>query len=69
MGNRTPGREPRPATLRVGGAFEILAVLKGFGADPDEILTEAGIPPRLFDNPDNLITYSARDRLFRICVA
>jgi len=69
MSKRTPNRQPRPATLRVGGASEILAVLKGFGVDPDEVLTEAGIDPGLFDDPGNLITYAARDRLFRHCVA
>ena len=68
MSNRTPKRKPRPATLRAGGAVEILAVLKGFGADPDEVLIEAGIDPGLFDDPGNLITYAARDRLFRHCV-
>lgn len=69
MDNRTPKRESRPATLRVGGASEILTVLRGFGADPDEVLTEAGIDPTLFDDPGNLITYAARDRLMNHCVA
>ena len=48
--------------------MEILAVLKGFGADPDEVLIEAGIDPGLFDDSGNLITYAARARLFRHCV-
>ena len=69
MSNRTSKRQPRPATLRVGGASEILEVLKGFGVDSDEVLTEAGIDPALFADPDNLITYAARDRLFRQCVS
>ena len=33
------------------------------------MLTAAGIDPGLFANPDNLITYAARDRLFRQCVS
>ena len=69
MSNRTRKRQARPATLRVGGAAEILAVLQGFGVDPDEVLTAAGIDPDLFADPDNLITYAARDRLFRQCVS
>ena len=69
MNNRIPNRKPQPATLRVGGASEILAVLKDFGVDSDEVLTEAGIHPALFEDPGNLITYAARDRLFRKCVA
>ena len=69
MSNRTRTLQPRPATLRVGGAAEILAVLEGFGVNSDEVLTEAGIDPALFADPDNLITYAARDRLFRQCVS
>jgi len=69
LSNRTRKRQPRPATLRVGGAAEILAVLQDFGVDPDGVLTAAGIDPGLFANPDNLITYAARDRLFRQCVS
>jgi len=33
------------------------------------VLTAAGIDPGLFADPDNLITYAARDRLFRQCVS
>ena len=69
MSNRTRKRKPRPATLRVGGAAEILAVLEDFGVDSNEVLSEAGIDPELFADPDNLITYAARDRLFRQCVS
>jgi len=55
--------EPSEATLRVGGAMAITAVLRDFGIDPLEVLVEAGIAPKLFDDPDNLITYRARGRL------
>jgi AraC-like DNA-binding protein len=69
VSNRTRKRRPTPATLRVGGAAEILDVLEGFGVSSDEVLTEAGVDPALFADPDNLITYAARDRLFRQCVS
>ena len=69
MNTRTLKRKPRPATLRVGGASEIPSVLRSFREDPGEVLTEAGINPDLFDDPGNLITYAARDRLFEHCVA
>jgi AraC-like DNA-binding protein len=69
MSSRTPKRKPRPATLRVGGASEILAVLDSFGVDPRDVLNEAGIDPAIFEDPGNLITYAARDRLFSHCVA
>lgn len=37
--------------------------------DPNEVLSESGIDPELFDDPGNVITYAARDRLFSHCVA
>jgi AraC-like DNA-binding protein len=55
--------------LRVAGARELLVVLEDFGVDSNEVLTEAGIDPELFADPDYLITYAARDRLFRQCVS
>jgi len=69
MSNRRIRRTPRPATLRVGGALDILTVLKALGEDPNAVLTEVGIDPGLFDDPANLMTYAARDRLFKHCVA
>jgi AraC-like DNA-binding protein len=66
---RRPTQQPRPATLRVGGAAAILAVLEDFGIDSNEVLISAGVEPALFADPDNLITYAARDRLFRECVS
>ena len=69
MSNLALKWQPPPATLRVGGATQILAVLKNLGVDPEEVLTKAGIGPSQFDDPGNLITYAARDRLFKHCVA
>ena len=69
MSSRTPRRQPRSATLRVGGASEIIAALDSFGVDPREVLIEAGIDPAMFEIPDNMITYAARDRLLKHCVA
>ena len=63
MSGKSLRGEPSEATLRVGGAMAITAVLRDFGIDPLEVLVEAGIAPKLFDDPDNLITYRARGRL------
>lgn len=68
MSRKAFKRRPWPATLRVGGASEILAVLRDFGIDPNEVLIESGISPELFDDPGNVITYATRDRLFKHCV-
>ena len=69
MSNRAIKIKPQSATLRVGGASGILAVLKTLGEDPIEVLIEAGINPGLFDDPNNLITFAARDRLYKLGVA
>ena len=57
------------ATVRVGGALAIPSVLTSLGADPAEVFAEVGIDLRLFDDPDNRITYAARGRLLGHCVA
>lgn len=44
-------------------------MLRGLGADPAEVLTEAGFDPALFADPDSLISYAARSRLVAHCVA
>lgn len=60
---------PEQATVRVGGALAIPAVLKSLGADPAEVLAEAGFNLKLFGDPDNLISYAGRGRLISHCVA
>ena len=60
---------PGAATVRVGVAAAIPAVLRSLGADPAKVLTGAGFDPKLFDDPDNLISYAARGRLLGRCVA
>jgi AraC-like DNA-binding protein len=50
-------------------AAAIPAVLRDLGADPAAVTAEAGLDLELFDDPDNLISYAARGRLLRRCVA
>jgi AraC-like DNA-binding protein len=45
------------------------AVLRSLGADPAQVVAEAGLDLALFDNPDNLISYAARGHLVGHCVA
>lgn len=47
----------------------IVTILENLGFDPVEMLTGAGCDPKLFDNPDNLISYAARSQLVGHCVA
>jgi len=69
MNNRKTRRQTPPATLRIGGIAAVPAALADFGIDARETLAAAGIDPDLLDDPNNMITYAARNRLFKICVA
>lgn len=55
--------------LRVGATIGLPAVLQDLGADPAQLLAEVGLELELFDNPDNLLSFSARGRLLEHCVA
>jgi len=55
--------------LRIGATMALPAVLRSLGADPAQVVTEAGLDMALFDNPDNPISYAARGRLVSHCVA
>jgi AraC-like DNA-binding protein len=68
-GQRIATRKPREPTLRIGGTLALPVVLRSLGADPAEVLAEAGFDVTLFDDPDNLVSYAARNRLIAHCVA
>jgi len=55
------------ASVRIGSAQGVPAVLRSLGANPAEVLAEVGLAPELFDNSDNLISFAVRSRLFRLC--
>jgi len=69
-GGRRPEarRRPSEATVRIGATLALPEVLRSLGADPAEVLAEAGVDLALFDEPDNLISFSARSRLISHCV-
>jgi len=56
------------ATLRIGATIGVPGVLRGLGADPVRLLSEVGLELKLFDDPNNRISYLARGRLFAHCV-
>lgn len=57
------------ATVRIGTVLAIPELLRQLGADPAEVLADAGIDFALFDSPDNRISHAARGRLLGRCVA
>ena len=60
---------PELATVRIGPICAVPDVLVSLGHDPAEVLGEIGIDPRMFDDPDNLISYTARGRILGHCAA
>jgi AraC-like DNA-binding protein len=66
---KSPSCEGGEGTVRIGGTLGIPTVLRNLGADPAEVLAEVGLDLALFDDPDNRISYVARSRLLRHCVA
>ena len=63
------GQASREGTVRIGTVATIPAVLRDLGADPTEVVTEAGFDLKLFDDPDNVISYATRAHLLNVCVA
>lgn len=55
--------------MRVGPILGIPAVLSDLGVSPQRALTQAGIDPQLFDDPENRIGLEALGLLFENCVA
>jgi AraC-like DNA-binding protein len=68
MPPRTARASPPESMLGVGPTMGLPDVLTGLGFNAREVLSEAGFAPGLFDDPDNVIPYAARGRLFAYCV-
>ena len=62
------GRPRRQASVRVSSVRVIPELLRNLGANPAEVLAAAGVPPELFDDPDNRISFALRSHLIRLCV-
>lgn len=54
-------------TVRIGTAIHIPEILRNLGVEPITILAEAGLDLDLFDDPDNLISFTARSHLVALC--
>ena len=67
--SRTVRLRANDSTVRIGGTSDIPAVLRRLGADPARVLAEAGFDLKLFDDPDTLVSYAARNHLMAHCAA
>src|SRR5215212_6694529 len=63
------GRTLPPGYIHLGVAKEIVPTLREFGLDPDAIIREAGLEPRLFEDGENVIPHTALGQLLGLCVA
>lgn len=63
------GRTLPPGHIQLGVAKEIVPILRAFGVDPDPVIREAGLDPRLFEDGVNIIPHVALGRLLTRCVA
>ncbi len=55
-------------SARISIISPVPAVLREFGANPNEVLRKAGLPVNLFDDPDELISFRDRAHLFKVCM-
>ena len=67
MARRPRAKRSASSTVRLGLVVAIPEVLASLGANPVEVLREVGLELKLFDNPDNRISYLARGRLLAHC--
>jgi AraC-like DNA-binding protein len=58
---------PSRATLRISAAWGLPDTLAEFGIDLAEMLDDAGLPPQLFADRENPVTYPELERLLRAC--
>jgi AraC-like DNA-binding protein len=67
---RTRREEPLAprGDLRVGPLRPIPALLAEHGLDPEAVLTSAGIPPHILDDPENRLPFGVVGRLLEQCV-
>ena len=71
-GSANHSRQKHPVhegCLRVGPLVEVPQVLRELGVDPVEAISNAGLDMTLFDDPENMIPFTAVGRLLKWCVA
>ena len=54
-------------TVRIAPTRSIIDVLRTMEVDAETVLQQAGVDPRIFDDPDNLVSFSARAHLMAVC--
>ena len=55
--------------LRIGATIGVPEVLRTLGADPVKVLAEVGVDLKLFDNPNNRISFKKRGHMMAHCAS
>lgn len=55
--------------IHLGVSREIVPALRSFGIDPDPLIREAGLDPKLFEDSTNVVGFVHLNRLYGLCVA
>src|SRR4051794_5668549 len=62
-----PERPAPRGFIHLGVAKETYGVLQDLGADPGAIIAEAGLDPRLYDSPRNLVSVFVLGNFLHLC--
>jgi AraC-like DNA-binding protein len=62
-----PDVVPLIATLRISAAWSLPGVVRELGLDLDRLLADSNLPPDLFTNRENPVTYGELERLLVAC--
>ena len=68
MTRATGKQSPSDTTVRITTLTALPGVLEEPGYDPTVLLAEQGFELSLFDNPENMISYTRRSQLIQHCV-
>ena len=63
MKRPTKNRPANGGSVRVGTLLPMADILLGMGVDPRALLAAEGVDPKVFDDPDNLISLTVHNRL------
>lgn len=66
---QSPSQTLAPEYIHLGISREIVPILREFGLNPDPLIREVGLDPRLFDDGMSVIPFAALSRLYALCVA
>ena len=65
--NAGPERPAPRGFIHLGVAPELYALLQDLGADPDALIIEAGLDPRLFASARNLLSITVLGNFLHLC--